>query len=371
MKKLATTSARIGLAFLILAVAMPSTLALAQTARPVSTLGSDERIDIFTTSASLSSDGLSWFVPIHARVYRPVRSTVRKRALAALLKRTYGVDPDAEGRLRLDDRLNLLLSDNKSGRRLVIALGGREHALAATGADGHVTATLTIAAADLAGETAAGRATFGVRLDPRDPRAFTGTVLLLAPEGRAVISDIDDTVKITHVTDRSRMMQATFAKPFEAVPGMARLYQGWSAAGTSIHFVSSSPWHFYAPLTAFLDAAGFPTATVTLKQIRLKDGSIANILADASTTKPPAIEAVLKAYPKRTFVLVGDSGEQDPEIYAGFMRRYAERIEKIYIRNVTGAKPDDARFKAVFTGLDPARWQLFDDPAQLPTALGR
>ncbi|MFM9943462.1 MAG: phosphatidate phosphatase App1 family protein [Hyphomicrobiaceae bacterium] len=367
----ATAATLVAMAMLLLAMALPPLPALAQAATSVSNLASDERIDFFTTGASLSSDGGAWSVPIHARVYRNVRSTVRKSALAALLKRTYGVDPDAEGRMLLDDRLNLLLSDNKGGRRLVVTLGGRDYALPASGADGHVNAMLTVPSADLAREAATGRATVTAKLEARDPRTFTGLVLLVPPEGRSVISDIDDTVKITHVTDTSRMMQATFGKPFEAVPGMARLYQSWSAAGTSIHFVSSTPWHLYGPLAAFLEENGFPAATVTLKQIRLKDTSIANILADAATTKPPGIEAVLKAYPRRTFVLVGDSGEKDPEIYAGFMRRYPARIEKIFIRNVTGAKPDDARFKAVFAGVDAARWQLFDDAAQLPTTLGR
>lgn len=354
---------------LTMAAEMSRAPANAQASLLASTIAGDERIDFYTTGAALSEDRSAWLAPVHARVYRPVRSTVRLRGLAAILKRAYGVDPQGEDRLRLDARLNLLLADNKGGRRLVIDLAGKSYTLPATGADGHVMAQLTVPVADLSREAKDGKATFTARLDRRDARLFSGTLLLVQPEGRSVISDIDDTIKITHVTDTSRMMQATFAKPFEAVPGMARAYRSWAAEGTPIHYVSSTPWHLYRPLVEFLDAAGFPAATATLKKIRLKDSSIANILADATTTKPPGIEAIVQAYPRRTFVLVGDSGEKDPEIYASFMRRYPARIERILIRNVTGAKAADTRFTAAFAGLDPTRWRLFDDAAELPSSL--
>ncbi len=364
-----TATATLLLVPLVMAVLMPNIPAKAQSPVATSSIAGDERIDFFTTGAMLSDNGAHWIVPIHGRVYRPVRSTLRRGSLAALLKRAYGIAPVGEDRLRLDSRLNLLLSDNKGGRRIVIELAGNSYMLPVSAGDGHVTARLTVPVADLDRVTTAGRAMFKARLVPRDPRTFSGTVLMVPPEGRSVISDIDDTIKITHVTNRARLMEATFAKEFEAVPGMAKVYQGWTASGVTIHYVSSTPWHLYRPMTEFLEVAGFPPATVTLKQIRLKDSSIANLLADATTTKPPGIEAILQAYPRRTFVLVGDSGEKDPEIYAGFMRRYPQRIERILIRNVTGAKAGDARLAAAFAGLDPARWHLFDDASELPQAL--
>ena len=79
--------------------------------------------------------------------------------------------------------------------------------------------------------------------------------------------------------------------------------------------------------------------------------------------------ALLKDYPERTFILVGDSGEKDPEFYADVMQRHPARIERVFIRNVTNAKPDDARFAKVFSGIDAARWQLFLSPDDLPQSL--
>ena len=60
--------------------------------------------------------------------------------------------------------------------------------------------------------------------------------------------------------------------------------------------------------------------------------------------------------------LVGDSGEQDPEVYADIARRYPQRIKKIYIRRV----PDtNKNFQKIFSGLDGRLWQVFDTADQI------
>ncbi len=334
----------------------------------MSNIQADERVDFFTTSARLAPDGKTWIVPVRGRVYRPISSVTRKALIAQAMK-TFGVDPDKDNRLRFDSRIDMLLSDNRGGRQLVVVLAGSAYPLPPSGADGHFAGSLSIPAADLEAHARTGRVAYMARLTERDARTFGGTVLLVPPVGRSIISDIDDTVKVTHVLSTKRLLEATFMHQFEAVPGMARLYQMWATEGAVVHFVSSSPWHFYEPLAVFLQEAGFPPATLALKKIRLKDSSIQNIFADATKTKPPEIEALLKAYPERTFVMVGDSGEKDPEIYADFIRRYPKRIEQIFIRNVTAAKRDDARFSKVFAGIESDRWILFLEPEELPRLL--
>ena len=138
----------------------------------------------------------------------------------------------------------------------------------------------------------------------------------------SIISDIDDTVKITHVLDRRRMWEATFYKPFEAVDGMPAAYHRLAATGAAFHYVSSSPWHLAEPLLDFLDANGLPLSSIALKQVRLKDRTRLDILKPGRETKPPEIEAILTRYPGRRFILIGDSGEDDPEVYAEALRRH-------------------------------------------------
>lgn len=332
-------------------------------------LEAGERIDFFTTAAHLSADGKTWNIPIHGRVFRPENSIVRKAIIARALKSGFGIEADRASQLLFDQRINLLLGDNKGNREITVQIAGRSIVLPRSGADGHFNGEISIPVADLAAATASGRLDFSAQMKTRDARTYSGTVLLVPRQGYSIISDIDDTVKITNVLDRKRMLEATFTKPFEAVPGLARLYQTWGSEGAALHFVSTCPWHLYEPIATFLQEAGFPAATIAMKKIRLTDRSVLDLFADATRIKPPEIEALLKAHPERTFVLIGDSGEKDPEIYADTLRRYPTRIARIFIRNVTGTTADDPRFVKVFAGIDRDRWQLFANPDELPRKL--
>src|SRR5262249_49507207 len=151
---------------------------------------------------------------------------------------------------------------------------------------------------------------------------------------------IDDTVKITHVLDRRSMLESTFYKQFEAADGMPAAYQRLAASGAAFHYVSSSPWHLSEPLLDFLAGSGLPLSSIALKQVRLKDADILNIFKPARETKPPEIEAILTNYPRRRFILIGDSGEDDPEVYAETLLRHPAQIARIYIRNVTSGHRD-------------------------------
>ncbi len=71
----------------------------------------------------------------------------------------------------------------------------------------------------------------------------------------SIISDIDDTIKITNVTSAMAMIRNTFS-PFSAVPKMAELYKRWSPKA-KFHYVSSSPFQLYSQLEKFIKAEGW------------------------------------------------------------------------------------------------------------------
>ena len=142
-------------------------------------------------------------------------------------------------------------------------------------------------------------------------------------------------------------------------------YRQWADAGLAFHYVSSSPWQLYEPLASFLSDTGFPEGSLDLRLFRIKDRTALNLGADSLTTKPPVIEQLLQAYPERRFILVGDSGERDPEVYALIARKYPAQILRIFIRDVTGEPADAARYTECFRDLPADLWQLFDDPQTL------
>jgi phosphatidate phosphatase APP1 len=171
------------------------------------------------------------------------------------------------------------------------------------------------------------------------PRA-QAQVIVPRPSARfGVISDIDDTVLQSNVMRRWTMLKtlatnnAHSRKPFA---GVAVLYQALQAGangeeGNPLFYVSSSPWNLYAMLREFLHVQELPAGPVLLKDFGEHTLFTMN---EHGEHKLARIEEVFKAYPALPFILVGDSGEQDPEIYAEVVRHHPQRVKAIYIRSV-------------------------------------
>lgn len=78
--------------------------------------------------------------------------------------------------------------------------------------------------------------------DGTSPQSFYCTVYILASHGVSVISDIDDTIKISNVLNPHACFKSTFCESFEPVPGMSEVYRQWSEQHCQFHYVSASPW---------------------------------------------------------------------------------------------------------------------------------
>jgi hypothetical protein len=342
-----------------------------QQAASRSTIRSDEEVVFFPTAGWLAPaddrDGEVWRVPVHGWIYEPELDDLLREALVLSLQEALDADEQQLSSRTLEERLQSFLFDNERGKRIEVEIAGRVHELPPSQADGHFEAVLSLPAAAARAAAQDGRLTVRAITRPEDRRVLAGEIFLVEPRGLLVISDIDDTVKITEVRDRKALLRNTFLEPFRVVPGMAEVYQRWidRNAGDHLHFVSSSPWQIYPALRALLDQAGFPAATFTLKRVRLKDRSVRALFADPRETKPEAIEALLDAHAGRRVVLVGDSGELDPEVYGEIARRHPQRVAYIAIRDVTGERADGPRYREAFHGLAPELWQIFREPAEL------
>lgn len=171
-----------------------------------------------------------------------------------------------------------------------------------------------------------------------------GRIQLLNPEGLSVISDIDDTVKVTEIPAGSNVViENTFFKEYEAAPGMAELYEEWSDA--SYHYVSGSPWQLFNSLSGFLfsNKAGFPEGSFHMKSARKNPLTIATwrdlseFITNENLTfeqKINQISTIFRHLPGRKFILVGDSGERDPDVYRTILERFPDQVKDIYIRDV-------------------------------------
>ena len=330
-----------------------------------SDIADDEVVVFFRTAAWLDEDGHNWHVPIHGWIYEPEDSRARKSLFAELLESEFDLVRSAATEANFAHRLNLLIADNERGKRIVIAIAGEQHTLPASATNGHFKSTIIIPESSAAEYVANSKIGFTAVTTQGENREFAGEVDFVGPSGLSIVSDIDDTVKISNVTDKKELLNHTFFLDFAAAPGMASLYRDWATRGANFHFVSSSPWQLYAPLKEFLDDADFPESTLNLKAVRFRDETLLDLFKKGTETKPAVIEEILQRYPGRQFVLVGDSGEQDPEVYAALLQKYPEQIQKIFIRNVTQESARNDRFKTVFEFVEASQWELFENPQTL------
>jgi phosphatidate phosphatase APP1 len=237
-----------------------------------------------------------------------------------------GVRParDADGRMRnLVAFLKRLESDEVPGARLRARLGEAERE-AVCDREGYFSI-------ELEGRGLEPGLWHEVGLELSDDPSVKSTAHVLVPRADAdfgVISDIDDTVVYSNVTQKLRMVvslalsNARTRKPFK---GVAAFYQALHRSRNPLFYVSKSPWNLYMPLVEFLQHQKLPAGPLLLRDFGLRMNR---------QHKEQAIAAILETYPRLKFVLIGDSGEHDPEIYREIVRRFPDRIRTIYIRSV-------------------------------------
>ncbi len=340
------------------------TLLLIDAAAFASPIKSDEEIVFFPTAARPSAENRHWILPIRAWVFEPERESLLRRTALGGLALALGLEAGAADDAIFRRRARWFLVDNERGKSFKLTIW-KDRALGPSQPNGHLRDDITLQRPGAGAEPGSFWLRYAALLPPGDTRRFRGEALFPGTAGISVISDIDDTIKISEVTDQEALLANTFLKPFEATPGTAAAYRGLASAGAVFHYVSSSPWQLYAPLRAFMDTSGFPLGSFHLKDFRIKDSTFFNVFKSSRKTKPPVIEALLAAHPNRLFILIGDSGEHDPEIYGAIARRYPTRIRHIYIRAVTPETAQDERYGKAFAGLPATRWSLFKDGATI------
>ncbi len=287
--------------------------------------------------------------------------------MISLIRRGIGLENSASETALFRARLRLFLVDNERNKTIYIQLGKLAYRVGTSDPNGHFSSDLVLKAEEIA-ELRAARGQFSARISftavtaADDGRDFRGELELIEPEGLSVVSDVDDTIKISEVTDHEALLRNTFLREFKAVNGMAEMYQQLASRGASFHYVSASPWQLYRPLSEFMVKESFPAGSFHMKYFRLKDRSALQMLASQNKYKPAVIEKILADFPKRRFVLVGDSGEQDPEIYGELARKFPRQVAKILIRDVQDLSSYDERFKKAFAEVPQDRWKVTTAP---------
>jgi phosphatidate phosphatase APP1 len=153
-----------------------------------------------------------------------------------------------------------------------------------------------------------------------------------------VISDIDDTVLISHATRIGKKFWLSISKnaytrrPF---PGVSDFYKALSDNNTNPFFyVSSSDWNLFDLIRDFLKYRDIPAGPLLLKDLHVDLRNIWKSGGGSHQHKLEKINMILELYPGMKFILIGDSGQHDPELYAEVIENHPGRIKAVYIREI-------------------------------------
>ena len=174
-----------------------------------------------------------------------------------------------------------------------------------------------------------------VRVLAGEKLSATEEVTITPPQGVSLISDIDDTIKHSAITSGAReIFRNAFIRELGdmTIDGVTEWYTTLHDMGVKIHYVSNSPWQMYPVLTSFFKLSKLPKGSFHLK---MYTGMLQGIFEPVAERKKSSLDKIMRDFPGRKFVLIGDSGEADLEVYTDVAMDNPGRILGIFIRDVT------------------------------------
>ncbi|KAI0880179.1 uncharacterized protein GGS22DRAFT_182517 [Annulohypoxylon maeteangense] len=195
------------------------------------------------------------------------------------------------------------------------------------------------------------------------------------PEGWGVISDIDDTIKVTQTSDPIGILRTTFLEKPEPISGMPELYrsiQSLIQEKSPWFYLSASPYNLYPFLRDFCQQ-NYPFGTIILRDASWMSlpGLLTTLTLGTEDYKVSRMEKIHSWLPRRKMICIGDSTQSDPEAYGEIYRAYPGWVKAILIRKVEDiaaigidAKNEPERFEKAFEGVPREIWHVFSEPTE-------
>jgi hypothetical protein len=318
-----------------------------------SELKSDEYV-MFIPSIAYDLDSQTIAAEINAYVYEKERRLGVTSAFAALLDIDIGVLSQVE-KERLYERSALFRVDYESGKEFSINFeDGKAQKMPKT-KDGKSSAVIKLQKPNKTKQEIA----FEVYKSKYPKNTQKGLALYSPNEGISAVFDIDDTIKDSNVLDKKALLANTFLNEYKTVEGIQKVFEFvQNLRADAYHYVSGSPVQLYPALQEFFHKNNIPEGTFHLRDTT----DLNDFMPNRETTikhKKDSIEKLFKAYPKRKFILVGDSGENDPEIYADLQRKHPNKVLLIIIHDLENSNGTSMRLKESFNGSDTRAFLFF------------
>lgn len=163
-----------------------------------------------------------------------------------------------------------------------------------------------------------------------------------------IISDVDDTILISHATQVFRKLRLILTKnsktrlPFTGVAAFYHaLHNGPEPHVTNpIFYVSSSEWNLYDFLDDFCQVRNIPKGPFLLQDLKTNLWKLIRSGGGTHMHKLDKIRHLMTTFSDMQFILIGDSGQHDSLLYAEITKEFPKRVKAIYIRDVSSSKKD-------------------------------
>jgi hypothetical protein len=321
-----------------------------------------------------------WEAEFVAAVFEQHESKSISEAVDGVAKKI-GLEQNDEAKKTIESRMHPFLQDILPGRQVLALHGVDKPGDKTTPA----TATLTLGPGGHNGISSDRRglphSADGTRVPAvaNVPEGVTGmlrmTTFFAEPEGWGVISDIDDSIKITMTSDPIGILRSTFVSEPTPIAGMPELYawlQQLIGPRSPFFYLSASPYNLYPFLHAFRNAH-YPHGQIILRDASWMSlpGLLSNLTLGTHEYKVDRIRKINSWLPRRKFICIGDSTQSDPETYGDIYRAFPGWVHCILIRKVTNIsmvgieeKNEPSRFEKAFQGVPTSVWHIFEDPKE-------
>lgn len=189
-------------------------------------------------------------------------------------------------------------------------------------------------------------------VEDQDPVVQEGEIYIEEESSRfGVITDVDDTIIISRATTTFQKLWIILTKnsktrlPFTGVSDFyCELHIGTKGDFTNpVFYVSSSEWNLYDFLEDFCRVRDLPKGVFLLQDLKTSLWKLIKTGGGNHQHKEEKIRTLLEVYDKMNFILIGDSGQRDAEIYSRITKDFPGRIKAIYIRDVKSSRKATVR----------------------------
>lgn len=321
-------------------------------------VNSSEQVHIFQHYAALDERG-EMVITLGGWLYESNANFFTRLSLVTLLETQMGtIDEEPAD---FERRIDPFLADGQSNEKVYVQIGSEYYEAGVSDSTGDFNTTIRLSAEAVAlldaEAYAQGHISYRVVLDADDSRDISGDILIQEPSQTLVVSDIDDTLKRSEVyISKRELLRNTFINAPEPVDVMKTLYQQLELeeGALQMYYVSGSPKALGDFLEQFLEDEGFAEGSLYLRDFSFNplSGELYDFISSDGTFehKVQSISHLLEQFPSHQFILLGDSGEKDPEVYGALLSLYGAQIKQVYIHNVTAESLDNSRFQDAYSG---------------------